>query len=155
MSIPDIRTLVPHAGPMVLLDRVVSFENENLCAEVTIHPDSLFCGVDGVGTWVGIEYMAQAIAAHAGYEQQLHGLPVKIGFLLGSRRYDVSCSTFTVGSVLHVYVHRVLLSENGLGSYECRIEEKDHDDRNPLATATITVFQPANIDSFLQGNMNE
>lgn len=155
MSFPDIHTLVPHADPMVLLDRVLSFENENLCAEVTIRPDSLFCGPDGVGAWVGIEYMAQAIAAHAGYEQQLHGLPIKIGFLLGSRRYDASCSTFAVGSVLHVHVHRVLLSENGLGSYECRIEANGQDSGSPLATATVTVFQPANIDGFLEGNMNE
>ncbi|MGZ3254737.1 MAG: ApeP family dehydratase [Burkholderiaceae bacterium] len=155
MSFPAIHTLVPHADPMVLLDRVISFEGENLCAEVTIRPDSLFCGADGVGAWVGIEYMAQAIAAHAGYEQQLHGLPIKIGFLLGSRRYDSSCSTFAVGSVLQVFVHRVLLSENGLGSYECRIEAKDQDHGKPLATATVTVFQPANIDGFLEGNMNE
>jgi predicted hotdog family 3-hydroxylacyl-ACP dehydratase len=155
MSFPDIHTLVPHADPMVLLDRVVSFENENLCAEVTIRPDSMFCGADGVGAWVGIEYMAQAIAAHAGYEQQLHGLPVKIGFLLGSRRYDSRCSTFPIGSVLHVHVHRVLLSENGLGSYECCIEAKDQDNDNLQATATVTVFQPANIDGFLEGSMNE
>jgi predicted hotdog family 3-hydroxylacyl-ACP dehydratase len=154
MSYPDIRTLIPHADPMVLLDRVVSFENENLCAEVTIRPDSLFCGENGVGAWVGIEYMAQAIAAHAGYEQQLHGLPIKIGFLLGSRRYDVNCSSFPIGSVLKVYVHRVLLSENGLGSYECRIEAND-EGNDVRASATVTVFQPANIDGFIEGNLNE
>lgn len=151
MAIPAIHTLVPHADPMVLLDRVVSFAGENLCAEVTIRPDSLFCGAEGVGAWVGIEYMAQAIAAHAGYEQQLHGLPVKIGFLLGSRRYDASCNAFAVGSVLQVYVHRVLLSENGLGSYECRIEAAGQ----LLATATVTVFQPVNVDGFLDGKLNE
>jgi predicted hotdog family 3-hydroxylacyl-ACP dehydratase len=155
MAYPEIHTLVPHADPMVLLDRVVSFEDENLCAEVTIRSDSMFCGADGVGAWVGIEYMAQAIAAHAGYEQQLHGLPIKIGFLLGSRRYESSCSAFPVGSVLRIFVHRVLLSENGLGSYECRIEGMDHENGNLLATATVTVFQPANIDGFLEGNMNE
>lgn len=154
MSYPDIRTLIPHADPMVLLDRVVSFENENLCAEVTIRPDSLFCGENGVGAWVGIEYMAQAIAAHAGYEQQLHGLPIKIGFLLGSRRYDCNCSAFPIGSVLKVYVHRVLLSENGLGSYECRIEATEQGG-DVHASATVTVFQPANIDGFIEGNMNE
>lgn len=154
MPHPDIHTLVPHADPMVLLDRVVSFENENLCAEVTIRPESMFCGEDGVGAWVGIEYMAQAIAAHAGYEQQLHGLPIKIGFLLGSRRYDCSCPTFPVGSVLRVYVHRVLLSENGLGSYDCRIEACNQDNSTVLATATVTVFQPANINGFIEGSIN-
>jgi len=155
VTLPDIRTLVPHAEPMVLLDRVISFKDENLCAEVGIRPDSLFCGVDGVGAWVGIEYMAQAIAAHAGYEQQLHGNPIKIGFLLGSRRYESNCPTFPLGSVLRVYVHRVLLSENGLGSYECRIEDNRDNNNNVLATATVTVFQPANVDGFLEGIVNE
>jgi predicted hotdog family 3-hydroxylacyl-ACP dehydratase len=155
MSFPDIRTLIPHADPMVLLDRVVSFGNEDLCAEVAIRPDSLFCGEEGVGAWVGIEYMAQAIAAHAGYEQKLHGLPIRIGFLLGTRRYDANCSFFTAGSVLHVHVHRVLLNENGLGSYECRIETKKENENTVLATAMVTVFQPANIEGFIEGMMNE
>jgi predicted hotdog family 3-hydroxylacyl-ACP dehydratase len=99
--------------------------------------------------------MAQAVAAHAGYEQQLHGQPIKIGFLLGSRRYESSCATFKIGSVLQVYVHRVLLSENGLGSYECRIEMAGDQESSVLATATVTVFQPANVNGFLQGNVNE
>ena len=152
---PDIRTLVPHAGPMVLLDRVVSFEEEKLCAEVTIRPDSLFCSETGVGAWVGIEYMAQAIAAHAGYGAQLIGEPVKIGFLLGSRRYDVACSSFAVGSVLRVHVNRVLVSDSGLGSYECQIENQADAGGKVLATATVTVFQPANAKDFLDGNVNE
>ena len=66
MEMPDIRTLVPHAGPMVLLDRVVSVDDENLCAEVRIRADSLFCVAGEVGAWAGLEYMAQAIGAYAG-----------------------------------------------------------------------------------------
>lgn len=151
VAYPDMRDLVPHSGAMVLLDRVLLVADGTLCAEVTIRPDSVLCGPDGVGSWVGIEYMAQAIAAHAGYEQQMNGEPVKIGFLLGSRRYEAACPVFAVGSVLQVYVERVLFSENGLGSYECRIENNG----NVLATATVTVFQPANAASFLEGNMNE
>ena len=67
MEMPDIRTLVPHAGPMVLLDRVISADDENLCAEVRIRADSLFCVAGEVGAWAGLEYMAQAIGAYAGY----------------------------------------------------------------------------------------
>ena len=63
MSIPDIRSLLPHSGPMVLLDRVIAADEESLCAEVRIRENSLFCNADGVGAWVGLEYMAQAIGA--------------------------------------------------------------------------------------------
>jgi predicted hotdog family 3-hydroxylacyl-ACP dehydratase len=154
MEFPDIHTLIPHADPMVLLDRVVSFEGDRLCAEVVIRHDSLFCGAEGVGAWVGIEYMAQAVAAHAGYEQKLHGLPIKIGFLLGSRKYEVKCSNFAIGSQLRVHVHRVLLSENGLGSYECHIENTSDEKSDIIAKAAITVFQPANVDGFLEEASN-
>jgi predicted hotdog family 3-hydroxylacyl-ACP dehydratase len=149
MNLPDVRELVPHAGPMVLLNRVTAADAESLCAEVDISADTLFCDGEGVGAWVGIEYMAQAIAAHAGYTAVLRGEPVKVGFLLGSRRYECRLPRFSVGSVLRVHVQKVLQSENGLGSFECRIDAGE----TILATATVTVFQPDNVKEFLKRGM--
>ena len=152
MSFPDIRELVPHSGAMVLLDRVLSADAENLCAEVTIHAGSVFYDAPsaGVGSWVGIEYMAQAIAAHAGYLARLAGAPVKIGFLLGARRYEAQLPLFVDGSVLQVHEQQALQGENGLGAFECRIEMAGA----VLAQATITVFQPEDAKQFLQESMN-
>lgn len=147
MKLPDVRTLVPHAEPMMLLDRLLSVDEDNFCAEVVIRKNSLFCSADGVGAWVGIEYMAQTIAAHAGYAASLRGEPIKIGFLLGSRHYACHRDFFPIGSALRIYVQCVLLGDNGLGSFECRIE----DDSGEIATATITVFQPVNASEFLEG----
>jgi len=148
MGMPDIRSLVPHAGPMVLLDRVISADENSLLAEVRIRSDSLFCNTDGVGAWVGIEYMAQAIGAWAGYTARLRGEPVKLGFVLGTRRYECSRPIFTLGSLLRVHVLRVFQDENGLGSFECSIDSEE----GRVATAIITVFQPPNIDDYLQGS---
>jgi predicted hotdog family 3-hydroxylacyl-ACP dehydratase len=145
---PDIRSLVPHAGPMVLLDRVISVDEDSLLAEVRIRSDSLFCNTDGVGAWVGIEYMAQAIGAWAGYTAQLRGEPVKLGFVLGTRRYDCSRPIFILGSLLWVHVLRVFQDENGLGSFECAIDSEE----GRVATATVTVFQPSNVNDFLHGS---
>ena len=145
MSMPDIRSLVPHAGPMVLLDRVISADEQSLCAEVGIRSDTLFCGPDGVGAWVGIEYMAQAIGAWAGYTAQLRGEPVKLGFLLGTRRYECRLPIFVLGSQLRVHVLRVFQNENGLGSFECAIDNEE----GRVATATVTVFQPHNVNDFI------
>jgi predicted hotdog family 3-hydroxylacyl-ACP dehydratase len=144
----DIRSLIPHAGPMVLLDRVISVDEDSLCAEVSIRSNTLFCGPDGVGAWVGIEYMAQAIAAWAGYTAQLRGEPVKLGFLLGTRLYESSRPIFVLGSVLRVHVQRLFQNENGLGSFECFIDNEE----GRVASATVTVFQPPNVDDFLQGS---
>lgn len=151
MNLPDIRSLVPHAGPMVLLDRLIAVDEETLCAEVVIGPDTLFCDGQGVGSWAGVEYMAQAIAAHAGYAARMRGNPVKVGFLLGARRYECSRPSFALGSVLRVHVLRVLQGENGLGAFECRIDDANDPSGAAAATATITVFQPENVNEFLQG----
>lgn len=145
---PDIHTLVPHSGAMSLLGRLLTADSETLCAEVVITAESMFCGDDGVGAWVGVEYMAQAVASHAGYAAHLRGEAPRVGFLLGTRRYVSALPVFAPGSVLHIHVQRALQGENGLGAFECRIV--DAKDGSELATATITVFQPANVEEFLQ-----
>lgn len=147
MTMPDVRELVPHSGAMLLLDRVLSADTDNLCAEVRIHAGSTLAGDGGVGAWVGIEYMAQAIAAHAGWLASQRGEAVKVGFLLGSRKYACGVPLFVTGSVLQVHVHRVLQGENGLGAFDCRIDVAGG--ASAVATATVTVYQPDNVKQFL------
>jgi predicted hotdog family 3-hydroxylacyl-ACP dehydratase len=151
MAWPNITSLIPHSSAMVLLDRVIAVDEESLCAEVRIRPDSLFCAASGVGAWVGLEYMAQTIAAFAGYTAYLRGEAVKPGFLLGARRYECTLPMFSLGSLLRVHVRRVLQSENGLGSFQCRIEHGQEE----VATATLTVFQPVDAADFVKGSSNE
>jgi predicted hotdog family 3-hydroxylacyl-ACP dehydratase len=148
MTLPDIRTLVPHSGAMSLLGTLLAADAETLDAQVTIGPDSMFCAGGEVGAWVGIEYMAQAVAAHAGFEAQQRGEPVRVGFLLGTRRYTCTRPAFAAGSVLNIHVQRALRGENGLGAFDCRIT--DAVDGAELASATITVFQPDHVEEFLQ-----
>lgn len=154
MVFPEIATLVPHAKPMLLLDRVLAADEESLCAEVIIREDSLFFSHEagGVGAWVGVEYMAQAVAAYAGYKALQEKGQVKIGFLLGTRRYECHGSVFTAGSVLRVYVRCLLQADNGLGSFECTIEEGA---QTRLASATINAFQPDDLTTFLGSNSHE
>ena len=149
MEMADVRSLLPHSGPMVLLDRVVSVDEESLCAEVTIKRGDLFCDHAGVGAWVGIEYMAQAIAAYAGYVARSCGEPIKLGFLLGARRYDCNRPLFAIGSILRIFVKRALQGENGLASFECDIVDVA---QGPAAKATLTVFQPPDVEEFLRGS---
>ena len=154
--IPDIEKLVPHAKPMLIVDKVVDADDESLSAKVTIREDNLFCqnNIDtkGIGAWVGIEYMAQTIAAHAGYLAYLKNEPVKVGFLLGTRKYVCNYSYFEAGSVLRIHVKLLFRADNGTGSYECSITDKTG---NELANATLTVFQPDNPTVFLEGMMSE
>jgi predicted hotdog family 3-hydroxylacyl-ACP dehydratase len=147
-KLPDIHTLVPHSGSMSLLDTLLAAEAETLEAQVRIGPDTMFCSDGAVGAWVGVEYMAQAVAAHAGFAARGRGEPVRVGFLLGSRRYACTVPAFAVGSVLNIHVQRALQGDNGLGAFDCRIT--DGEDGTELASATITVFLPNNVEEFLQ-----
>lgn len=153
MSLPDIRTLVPHGGAMSLLDRLLAVGPETLSAEVAIGPGTLFCSGGAVGAWVGVEYMAQAVAAHAGHAARARGEPVRVGFLLGTRRYVCKVAAFGVGSRLAIHVRRTLQGENGLGAFDCRIE--DGRSGAELASATITVYQPDNVEAFLERSSHE
>lgn len=146
MNLPDIRELLPHSGPMVLLDRVVFFDDDSLCAEVRVREDSLFYRDGAIGAWVGLEYMAQAIGAFAGYHARLRGEPVRIGYLLGTRRYECSQPVFVLGSLLKVWIKRVFQSDQGLAAFDCRIE----DENGQLASANVTVFQSATAEELLQ-----
>jgi predicted hotdog family 3-hydroxylacyl-ACP dehydratase len=141
-----VSELLPHDPPMVMLDRVLSFSESELVAEVDIRADSVMCMADGVPGWVGIEYMAQAVAAHAGYQARLDGAAPMIGYLLGTRSYKSSVSVFPIGKTLSVRIE-LLFVEMGLGAFACRIEMD-----SPVATATINVYQPLdgsmkNVDS--------
>lgn len=146
-----IDDLVPHAGLMSLLDRVIEYEEESLQAEVAIHRDSLFAEDKGVPAWVGIEYMAQTIAAYAGAQRRLNGLNVKVGFLVGSRRYESSHSYFPLGSTLSIEVQREFQADNGLGVFSCVIRGEGPEGEAITATAALNVFQPDDVEEFLTG----
>ncbi len=146
MKLPDMRDLLPHSGPMVLLDQLVAVDDESLCAEVRVREDSLFYADGAVGGWVGLEYMAQAIGAFAGYHARLRGDPVRIGYLLGTRHYECKQPSFVLGSCLRIYVKRVLESEDGLAAFDCHIDDAS----GLVAWAILTVFQSADGKKLLQ-----
>ncbi|MDR2874711.1 MAG: hotdog family protein [Methylobacillus sp.] len=151
-TLPDIALLVPHAPPMRLLDRLIQADDECATTEVRIRPDSLFCTEEGVGGWVGIEYMAQSIAAHAGYTAHENGLPIQIGFLLGARQYTCYRPFFPQGSLLRIQVKRLFLADNGTASYACTIIDEN---QSALAEAALTVYEPPRTAILAKGGQGE
>lgn len=146
-----IADIVPHAGKMCLLDKAIDGDAESLNCELTIKDDGLFFVHGGVDAWVGIEYMAQAVAAWAGWRARLRGETPKIGFLLGSRRYECARPRFALGDNLQVGVHRQFQADNGIGQFDCQIVI----DGQTVARATLTVFEPTSADDFLMGQTSE
>jgi predicted hotdog family 3-hydroxylacyl-ACP dehydratase len=137
MTLPDIAELVPHTGPALLVSKIVSADAEKLFAKVQVGRGGLFVKNGTVGAWVGLEYMAQSIAAHAGYLAYLDGSPPRIGMLLGTRRYDCQCAFFVEGDILDINVKLLFAVDDSIGSYECVISKMG----NTLAKGVLTVFQ--------------
>lgn len=142
----DIEDLVPHAGRMCLLDRVTGTGEDWLRAEVSIGSESVFADERGVPAWVGLEYMAQAIAAYGGLLERRKGDEPKVGFLLGSRNYACDVDYFTIGKTLSINVTCEMIADNGLNVFNCElVAEGVH------AQAVVNVFQPDDVEVFLKG----
>ncbi len=142
----DIEQVVPHRGAMRLVDRLLDWDDDRAVVEVTVPLDGMFHDDEGVPAWVGVEYMAQAIAAWAGCQARARGEAPKIGFLLGTRRYSAGTGFFAPGMVLRVEVQCELFGDNGLGSFACRILHGGE----TLASANVSVYQPADALAYLR-----
>lgn len=138
-SLPLLDELLPHKAPMILLDTLVDVGDFHVHCQVTPTPDNLFfdSAMNGIPGWVGIELMAQSVAAWSGYQAQKEGLEPQVGFLLGSRRYSSDCPVFTSGMLLNIHARHVMES-NGMAVFACTI---DHDGET-VASAQLNAYVP-------------
>ncbi|MDP3979089.1 MAG: hotdog family protein [Pseudomonas sp.] len=151
MSLWPIAELLPHAGDMILLDEVLHFTEEAVQTRLSVRPGGLFNQADGsLPAWVGIELMAQSVAAYAGCQARQAGVPVQLGFLLGTRNFQCNVERFPAGSELQIKALRSLQDDNGMGVFECRL-----DGPGIQAVARLNVFCPPQIASYLQEKPQE
>lgn len=137
--------LIPHAADMILIDQVLSFDEEQIQTRVTVRPDGLFSQPDGsLPAWVGVELMAQSVAAYAGCQARLQGEPIQLGFLLGSRKFECNVGHFPAGSELEIHATRSLQDESGMGVFECNLTGPDIQ-----AFARLSVYCPPNAAQYL------
>jgi len=139
-AFPPIAEVVPHRPPMLLLDRVLSYDGEGAVCELVIKPNSPFVEASESGgevpAVVGLEYMAQAAAAAAGMSARDKGGPPRMGFLLGCRNLTIAVDSFRVGDRLTVEARRTF-GENDLGSFACQVRRGDE----VLVEGALTVYQ--------------
>ena len=137
--------LLPHAGDMILIDGIESFDEEQIHTHLTVRPGGLFNRPDGsLPAWVGIELMAQSVAAYAGCHAREQGKPVELGFLLGTRKYQCDVEHFPANAHLRIHALRSLEDENGMGVFECHLYGP-----GIHATARLNVFRPPNAAGYL------
>ena len=142
-----VETLLPHSQGMVLLDRVVEAGEDHIVVELKVRDDGLFSSSDHtVPAWVGLEYMAQAIAAFSGYHRKCRGEEIGLGFLLGTRHYQCSVGCFPCGTGLRVRAEKIIEASNDMSVFDCTLEG---DGIN--ATSQLNVLLPQDSKKFLTG----
>ncbi|WP_295892010.1 hotdog family protein [uncultured Vibrio sp.] len=139
-NIPSVEELLPHDEPMILIDRVLSIDVDSIRAQVDIGSKNPFYNEETqtIPAYVGIEFMAQAIAAWSGYHAIAQSEQPPIGFLLGSRRYHTLCDAFSNGQVIDIYAEQVMES-NGMAVFSADLEHQGV----KIATAQLNVYVPS------------
>ncbi len=145
-----IGDILPHDMPMILLDRYVSSTDIGLTAEVVISEETPFCdSPSGVPAYIGVEYIAQAIAAFNGLKDLNEGAEVQPGFLLGSRKVNMNCDYFPVGSTLTVNVE-TSFNDGEMAVFDGAVTMNG----NTVVDGRINVYQPADPGPMLSPDQN-
>lgn len=142
-----IEDYIPHRGPACWIDRLIEADAEYAMTESDVPADGRQVHGGEMPAWAGIELMAQTVAAWAGACAQRAGRSVRVGFLLGSRRYVAHCNGFASGSTLRIAAQREFVSDEGLGMFSCSI----HCGPTLLAQAQVSVFEPHDAAPYLHG----
>lgn len=137
MTFPALTELLPHRPPMLLLDRVVAFDEESAACEVEIRESSTFFEPGGVPAWVALEYCAQTIAAYAGLKTRASGGEPKIGLLVAARELKLHTTLFAAGDTLLIRVRREF-GEERIGRFACEVVRAGA----VVASASLSVYLP-------------
>lgn len=150
---PPVAELLLHRGSMLLLHRVTAFSSDSVTCSAIPDRQAWYASgsEEGMPAWIGIELMAQAIAAHAALLARQLETPPKPGALLGTRAYGSSCAAFAPDVPLQIEARQTFRDAGGLASYDCTIGLPG---QPALATAALTVFEPDDFEQFIRGGEN-
>lgn len=153
--IPDkfpVADLLPQSKAMVLIDTVTRIDDDSITTQIRVRDDGLFSLENRtVPAWVGIEYMAQTIAAFSGYHCLMGGEPIRLGFLLGTRLFESNQSSYSCGTQLTVHASKIIESANEMCVFDSSIQMADTSTSKSTVTASakINLLLPKDLNAFL------
>ncbi|TNE33981.1 MAG: hypothetical protein EP348_11895 [Alphaproteobacteria bacterium] len=133
----EIGEILYHAPPMILIDAVTEADETEVAARVDIHTETPFLQGEEVPAYVGIEYMAQSIAAWSGIKARKSGGEPRIGYLVSTRNMKMTGGNYRIGDRLEISV-RLVYDETPMAVFDCEIRRAG----NCLAEARLNVYQP-------------
>lgn len=148
--ITDTASLLPHSGHMVLIDRITRYGDDFVEAGAQIKPDHILLAGGILPYTAFIELMAQAVGAYAGIQARKNAQPVRLGFLLGTRKLEIFAQSVPVGTHLLATAHMSIQDAGGMGVFDCELRWTDAPETSSgtlpsdgiLARASLNVYSP-------------
>ena len=123
-SFPPIGELIPHAGSMVLLQRVLQHDPQaTRCAAEVDGCGGLRDAAGDLAAWMAIELMAQCVAAHAGLVGLAAAQRPRAGLLLGARRISLHVPRLVRGQSLVVGARHLWGGASGPVAFDCEVAD--------------------------------
>lgn len=157
---PPIEELLPHRGHAILLGRVLEHDATTTVCSVDPRGAAAFRSDDGsVPAVFGLEYMAQAIAAHGGLLEREAAAAArtggnegpqpgaKPGFFVGTRRLCFRTDRFERGQALAVTA-RHLRGTSGLLAFDCAIRVAG--EAEPMVSGVLTVYLLESFEALIE-----
>ena len=121
---PPIQHLLPHAGPMRLLESVLAHDaNETRCA-VRAGAGGAFRQASGeLPSWAAIEAMAQCAATDGSLRRGAQGLDLGPALFLGSRRITFHAPRIDATARLEVSARLAAGRPGGLLAFDCALRD--------------------------------
>lgn len=145
LRFPPIADLVPHAAPMLLLDRIVTRGTDSVTCALDVRKGEPFVDDEGLPAVIALEYMAQAAAVFAGLASVESHAPIRWGFLIGCSEFRLEFGRVALGAELHVQAQQVW-GDSELGQFKGVVRMADG---TLVATATMNVARAPEGSSIL------
>jgi len=119
----EIRTLIPHAGLMCLLDRVLAWDDESIVCTSQTHrdPDNPLRRDGRLSALHAFEYGAQAAGVHGGLRARSMGMAAPPFYLAALRDAHLQVTRLDdIDSPLEIRAQRVF-GDASNAIYECRV----------------------------------
>ena len=140
-----IETLLPHARPMILLDKVTGWDGRAIETALVVRAGAPFFEPGkGIAAHIAIEWRAQSCGAFVGLEALTLARPVRVGFLLGTRNFSANQAWFGENEAVHIRAELVF-RDGETGVFDCTVRCRDA----VAAKAQLTLHQPADLAAVL------
>jgi predicted hotdog family 3-hydroxylacyl-ACP dehydratase len=128
---------VPHRDPVLLLDLLIDIGPDHAVCAARIAQCEFLEPEFGIPSYIGIEIMAQCVAALGGALAHLRGDTPAPGLLLGTRLFEAAAPYLDPGQRYLARCNRLVTDNRGMSSFACELTTS----AGRVASASLALLQ--------------